>query len=153
MIEIITTCSTDGIDNVTYDEEFWDVKPKLMTWTEVCQQLTTLKARKIQEGKVRGPYGQELKGKLTEKVPSHNRTQQYLTNPPPCGLSTVNSPSFIPGALSATAMFEAQLESKDVDELATMELRSDTMGAETLLAIAKRIQSLLLQKTIEVSQC
>ena len=145
---------------MTYDAHFWDVKPPLLTWPEVSAQLTKLKLEKIREGKVTGPYGQRLNG-----PPAPNGTVNVqglapsslphgmLPHPPPPDLSVVNSPSYIPGGhcMSAASVFAMELSNKDADEMSIMNV--DSMGPQTMLAVIKRLQYLLIRKTIEVRSC
>ena len=143
---MITLCRNEGLD-VKFDEYFWETQPNLQSWPEICQELTRLKQKKINEGIVTGPFNQVLNGEPTHGV----NPLAHLVSPP-ADLCNVNSPGFIPGnhVASAEASFLSQLEQKEANEMAHLPVSSASMGPKAMEMIIKRLQTLLLQKVREV---
>ena len=144
---ILNLCRNEGLE-VKFDEHFWEKQPNLQGWPEICQELTRLKQKKINEGIVTGPFNQVLNG-----APTHGLNPLAHLVSPPADLCNVNSPGFIPGnhVVSAESSFLSQLEQKEADEMAHLAVSSASMGPMAMEMVIKRLQRLLLQKVIEVS--
>ena len=132
----------ENVEDVIFDPNYWETKPKIISWAEASQDMTRIKMQKIQEGKVAGPYGQTLL--------SPERPNVLMNGGPPATNTAISNNTNAAQSMPSENVFSSFFEAKNIEEMITMKISADELGPRTMEAITARLQSLLLQKVTEV---